>query len=63
MPPSGYHFIDNNNISPKNFQQNNVFETGLSEFHMIVVTELKMGFQKLKYHIVAYRDYKHFDNE
>ena len=22
-----------------------------------------MGFQKLKPHIVAYRDYKHFDNE
>ena len=30
---------------------------------MKVVTELKMGFQKLKPHIVAYRDYKHFDNE
>ena len=30
---------------------------------MMVVTKLKMGFQKLKPHIVAYRDYKHFDNE
>ena len=30
---------------------------------MMVVTELKMGFQKLKPHIVAYRDYKLFDNE
>ena len=30
---------------------------------MIVVTELKMGFQKLKRHIMVYRDYKHFDNE
>ena len=29
---------------------------------MMVVTELKMGFQKLKPHTVAYRD-KHFDNE
>ena len=48
---------------PNYFQQNNVFETGLSDFHMMVVTELKMGFQKLKPHIVAYRDYKHFDNE
>ena len=45
------------------FQQNNVFETGLSDFHMMVATELKMGFQKLKPHIVAYRDYKHFDNK
>ena len=48
---------------PNYFQQNNVFETGLSDFHMMVVTELKMGFQKLKPHIVAYRDYQHFDNE
>ena len=30
---------------------------------MMFVTELKMRFQKLKPHIVAYRDYKHFDNE
>ena len=29
---------------PNYFQQNNVFETGLSDFHMMVVTELKMGF-------------------
>ena len=48
---------------PNYFQKNNVFEAGLSDFHMMVVTELKMGFQKLKPHIVAYRDYKHFDNE
>ena len=48
---------------PNYFQQNNVFETDLSNFHMMVVTELKMGFQKLKPHIVSYRDYKHFDNE
>ena len=30
---------------------------------MIVVIELKMGFQNLKPHIATYRDYKHFDNE
>ena len=30
---------------------------------MIVVTELKMGFQKRTPYIVAYPDYKHFDNE
>ena len=29
----------------------------------MVVAELKMRFQKLKPHIVGYRDYKHFDNE
>ena len=45
------------------FQQNNVFKTCLSDFHMMVITESKMGFQKLKPHIVDYRDYKHFENE
>ena len=49
--------------SDPNYFQKNVFKTGLSEFHMMLVTELKMGFQKLKPHIVTYRDYKHFDNE
>ena len=45
------------------FKQNNVIETGLSDFHMMVVTELKMRFQKLKPNIEAYLGYKHFDNE
>ena len=43
--------------------QNNVFETGLSDFHMMIVSELKMRFQKLKPHILSYCEYKHFDNE
>ena len=30
---------------------------------MMTVTEFKMGFQKLKPHIVAYRNYKLFDDE
>ena len=41
---------------PNYFQKINVFETGLSDFHMMVVTELKIGFQKLKSHHVAYPD-------
>ena len=44
------------------FQQN-AFEKSLCDFYIMVVTELKMGFKKLKSHIVAYRDYKHFHNE
>ena len=48
---------------PNYFQQNSVFETGFSDFHVMVVIELKMGYQKLKPHIVAYRDYKHINNE
>ena len=51
------------NNRPNYFQQNNVMEIGLSDFHMTVVTQLKIEFQNLKPHIVAYRNYKHFDNE
>ena len=43
------------------FQRNNVFETGLSDFHVLTVNEFKMGFQKLPPKIVNYRDYKSFD--
>ena len=48
---------------PNYLQQNNVFEAGLSDFNMTVVTELNMGFQKLKPNIVACRGYKHLSNE
>ena len=48
---------------PNYFQSNNVFQTGLFDFHIMVVIELKIGFRKLKPHIVAYSDYKHSDNE
>ena len=39
-----------------------IFEIALSEIHILTVTELKMRFQKLKSKIIAYRDYKKFDN-
>ena len=42
-----YRFNITNRLSSY-FQQNNVFETCVSDFHMTVVAELKMGFQKLK---------------
>ena len=48
---------------PNYFQHSNVFETGLSDFHLLNVTEFKMGFQKLPPKIVNYRDYKNFHNE
>ena len=41
---------------PNHFQKNNAFETALSDFHMMVSTELRMGFQKSKFHIVSHRD-------
>ena len=43
----------------KLLQHNNAFQTGLSNFHRLTVTEFKIGFQKL---VIAYRDYKNFDD-
>ena len=31
---------------PNFFQHSNVFETRLTDFHLLIVTEFKMGFQK-----------------
>ena len=47
---------------PNLFQHSSAFKTGLSDFHLLIVTEFKMRFQKLKPKIIAYRDYKKFDN-
>ena len=41
----------------------NVFETGISNFHLLNVTELKIGFQKLPPNLVKYQDYKNYDNK
>ena len=42
---------------PTYFQLSIVIETGLSDFHLLTVTEFKMGFTKSKL-----RDYKKFNN-
>ena len=48
---------------PSCFQHWKVFETGLSDFHLLTVTECKMSFQKLQPEIINYRNYRNFDNE
>ena len=48
---------------PSCFQYSNVFETGHSEFHLLIVTEFKISFQKLQLKIINYRDYKNFNND
>ena len=48
---------------PCSFQNSCVFETGLSDFHRMTVTVMKMHFQKLQPRVINYRDYKHFQNE
>ena len=48
---------------PTLFQWGAVLETGLSDFHLLTVTEFKMSFQKCKPHIITYRNYKNYDND
>ena len=48
---------------PLSFQNACVAETGLSDFHWMLLTVTKTTFQKLKPRVINYRDYKHFNNE
>ena len=47
---------------PRSFQFSQVLETGLSDFHKMTLTVLKMFYQKPKPNIITYRDYKNFSN-
>ena len=47
---------------PSYFQHSKVFETGLSDFHLLTITEFKTSFQKRELKIMKHRDYKTFDN-
>ena len=38
-------------------------ETGLSDFHKMTLTVMKVFYKKQKPNIVTYRNYKHFSNE
>ena len=48
--------------SPKSFQTTCVIETGLSGFHRMIVSVLKMHFRKLPPRIISYRDFSNSDN-
>ena len=48
---------------PLRSQSSCVVETGLSDFHRMILTVTKMTFQKLKRRVLNYKDYKHFNNE
>ena len=48
--------------SPYSFQNSCVIETGLSDFHKMIVSVMRTTFQKLKPRIVKYRDYTQFSN-
>ena len=47
---------------PLSFQNTNVIETGLSDFHKLTLTVVKSTFQKQVSKIFHYRNYKRFDN-
>ena len=52
--------LTNRSIS---FQNSGVIETGLSDFHKLVVTVMKTTFKKSKPKIITYRSYKSFSND
>ena len=47
---------------PKSFQSTCVMETGLSDFHRITVSVLKMHFRKLPPKVITYRNFSNYDN-
>ena len=48
---------------PGSFQNSSVIETGLSDFHKMIVTVLKTSYRKIEPSVVNYWDYKSFSNE
>ena len=47
----------------RRFQRSCVIETGLSDFHKMTITILKMWFCKLEPKVVSYRNYEFFSND
>ena len=47
---------------PKSFESALTMETGLSDFHKLIVTVLKVKHEKVPPKIIQYRDYKNFDS-
>ena len=47
---------------PKSFESTCVIETGLSDFQRMIVSVLKMRFQKLPPRVMSYRDFSNYDN-
>ena len=40
-----------------------IVETGLSDFHKMTLTVMRVFYEKQTPHIVTYRNYKHFSNK
>ena len=48
---------------PKNFQESSTLETGLADFHKMVLTVFKSEAPILTPRVVSYQKYKHFDSD
>ena len=48
---------------PRSFHSTRVMEIGLSSFHRMTVSVLKMHFRKLPPKFISYRDFAKFENE
>ena len=48
---------------PKSFLKSQTLETGLSDFHKLMLIVLKIHYKKQKPLVVKYRDYKKFSDE
>ena len=48
---------------PRSFCNSDSLETGLSDFHKLIVTVLKTFFKKQSSKIISYRNYKNFSND
>ena len=47
---------------PGSFQNSCVIETGLSDFHKMIVTVMKTSYWKIEPRVINYRDYKSFSD-
>ena len=49
--------------NPLSFQTSTVMETGLSDFHKMIVAVMKMHIPKIKPRVIRYRKYKAFKSD
>ena len=48
---------------PRSFHYTCLYETGLSDFHKLVITILRTDFEPMPPKIIKYRNYKNFDED
>ena len=48
---------------PRSFQGTKAIETGLSDFHKMSLTIMKVFYKKQKANVIRYSSYRNFDNE